>query len=177
MGAKDQGADPAAVANRWQVVPRTLCFITYQGDLLLMKRSLSKRIFPGHYNGVGGHIERDEDPRSGAIREIKEETGLSIEAIKFCGSTLVDVGQSAGILLFIFTAEAPHRDVVDSDEGQLEWLSIDRLLQSIEHKRQDLPLVEDLPILLPYIFGGGDLPFFAHVSYDDEDNIQFKWAK
>ena len=77
MGAKDQGAD--VTAGRWLAIPRTLCFITHGDDVLLLKRGENKRIFPGHYNGVGGHIERDEDPHTSAIREMQEETGLIIE--------------------------------------------------------------------------------------------------
>ena len=72
MGAKEQGAIPN---QRWQVIPRTLCFVTHHDQILLMRRAPHKRVFPSHYNGLGGHIERDEDPRQGAIREIKEETG------------------------------------------------------------------------------------------------------
>ncbi|KAB2860866.1 MAG: NUDIX domain-containing protein, partial [Anaerolineae bacterium] len=100
MGAKEQGADTTTTANRWQVVARTLNFITYQDDLLLMKRAMHKRIFPGFYNGVGGHIERDEDPLTSARREILEETGLYVAHLQFCGSTHIDAGQSTGIILY-----------------------------------------------------------------------------
>jgi len=63
MGAKDQGAD--ATAGRWLVIPRTLCFVTHGDDVLLLKRAGHKRVYPGLYNGVGGHLERDEDPLTG----------------------------------------------------------------------------------------------------------------
>ncbi|MBI5930956.1 MAG: NUDIX domain-containing protein [Chloroflexi bacterium] len=178
MGAKQQGTDSATVANRWQVVARTLCFVTYQGDLLLMKRSLTKRIFPGFYNGVGGHIERDEDPLTGARREILEETGLHIPHLRFCGSTHVDAGQSTGIILYIFTGEADSREVMDCEEGTLEWLPLAPLLASLQDGTNQLPLVEDLPITLPRIFGtdAPPLPFFAHVTYDVHDQIVFRVA-
>lgn len=161
MGAKDQGAD--ATAGRWLTVPRTLCFITSGDDVLLIKRGLRKRIFPGCYNGVGGHLERDEDPLSGAIREMQEETGLHVSNVRFRGTIHVDAGAETGILVFVFSAEAASREVIANDEGTLEWVHRDQI--------DDLPLVEDLPVLIPLIFDGDDSapPFFAHASYDEHD--------
>jgi 8-oxo-dGTP diphosphatase len=176
MGAKDQGADAATVARRWQVVPRTLCFVTHGNEVLLLKRALHKRIFPGYFNGIGGHIERDEDPLSGAVREIYEETGLEVHNVRFCGCTLINAGQATGILLFIFRAEANSRAFTDSDEGALHWLSIEEILAGIQNGTATLPLVEDLPIILLRIFGEDRQPFFAHVSYDAQDRIQFRLA-
>ncbi len=161
MGAKDQGAD--ATAGRWLTIPRTLCFITHGDDVLLLKRSEHKRVYPGRYNGVGGHIERDEDARTGAIREMQEETGLTVTSVQFCGIIHVDVGAENGIMVFVFQAEATSRDFTDSDEGSLEWVPRAQI--------NDLPLVEDLPVLIPLIFDGTPdaLPFFAHSSYDTND--------
>ncbi len=160
MGAKDQGAD--ATSGRWLTINRSLCFITYEDDVLLLKRGQHKRIFPGRYNGVGGHIEQDEDPLTGAIREMQEETGLDVHHVHFCGAIHVDAGESTGIMVFVFRAEAASRDFIDSDEGKLEWVSRDAI--------EDLPLVEDLPVLIPHIFENLDAPpFFAHSSYDEYD--------
>ena len=100
MGAKDQGAD--ATAGRWLVIPRTLCFVTHGDDVLLLKRASHKRVYPGLYNGVGGHLERDEDPLTGAVREIQEETGLELASVRFYGAIHVDAGASNGILVFVF---------------------------------------------------------------------------
>lgn len=172
MGAKEQGADPKTTAGRWQVIPRTLSFVTYGDYILLMHRGTHKRIFPGHFNGLGGHIERGEEPLKSAIREINEESGLDVVNVRYCGTTHIDVGTGTGIMLFIFTAEATTKDVIESDEGTLEWLHLPSLLEEFAGSTQR-PFVEDLPILLPLIFGGGTLPFFAHVSYDEYDQIIF----
>lgn len=169
MGAKDQGAD--ATAGRWITIPRTLCFITHGDDILLLKRAAHKRVFPGRYNGVGGHIERDEDPQTGAVREMQEETGLDVSDVRFCGVIHVDAGaEKSGILVFVFTATATTRDFTDSDEGTLEWIPRSRTL--------DLPLVEDLPILLPLLFEDSPpaRPFFAHASYDADDQLRLVFA-
>jgi 8-oxo-dGTP diphosphatase len=169
MGAHDQGADSSP--GRWTAIPRTLCFITNGDDILLIKRGEQTRVFPGRYNGIGGHIERFEDPRSGAIREIGEETGLSIRQLCLRGICHVDPGQDVGILLFVFTAISDSRALSGCDEGSLHWIPI--------HTVQELPLVEDLPVLLPRLFGPGDAdtPFFAHVYYDSSDRIILTFAE
>ncbi len=167
MGAKDQGAD--ATDNRWLIIPRTVCFVTHGNDILLLKRGEHRRVFPGRYNGVGGHIERDEDPLSGAIREIHEETGLEVSNIRFRGVIHVDTGLPTGIIVFVFSAEALNQLFVDSEEGTLEWVPRDRVY--------DLPLVEDLPLLLPLILDNStEQPFFAHTSYDEHDHLVMVFA-
>ena len=62
--------------GRYQVVPRTLIFIRNDDEILLIKGAKDKKIWPGLYNGIGGHLERGEDPLSAAHRELFEETGL-----------------------------------------------------------------------------------------------------
>lgn len=167
MGSSDQGVDK----GRWKVIPRTLCFVTNNNDVLLLKRAPHRRVFPGRYNGVGGHLERDEDPRSGAIREIREETGLVVSQVQLRGITHIDPGNDPGILLFIFTAISESRTFVPCDEGTLEWVSLRRV--------DELPLVEDLAFVLPRLFGNEktDLPFFAHVRYNDVDQMLMTFAE
>jgi 8-oxo-dGTP diphosphatase len=161
MGAHDQGAD--ATAGRWLTIPRTLSFVTHGDLVLLLKRGPERRVFPNRYNGVGGHLERGEDALSGALREIREETGLEVRAPLLCGCSHIDAGQSTGILLLIFRAEAASTAFIDSKEGKLEWVPRDKVL--------DLDLVEDLPVLLPRVLmmQAGDPPFFVHLSYGDGD--------
>jgi 8-oxo-dGTP diphosphatase len=170
MSAKEQGAD--ATQNRWLTIPRTLCFVTNGDDVLLMKRAPTRRVFPNRYNGVGGHIERDETPEAGAIREIIEETGLSIDEIRLCGIHNIDAGADTGILLFVFVAKTSQRDFMsDESEGTLHWIRKDEVLS--------LDLVEDLPQILPYVLAmsAQSPPYFAHVSYDNQDKIQIRLSQ
>ncbi len=168
MGAKDQGAE--ATEGRWLVIPRTLCFVTHGDDVLLLRRAAHKRVYPGLYNGVGGHLERDEDPLTGAVREVQEETGLDLRDVRFCGAIHVDAGASNGILVFVFQAEAASRDLASTDEGTLEWVPRSRLA--------DFALVEDLPLLLDIVLDSkpGRAPFFAHTSYTHDDQLLMLFA-
>jgi len=53
-------------------------FIQYREGILLLKRSSQVRTYQGHWAGVSGTIEEEEQARQGAEREIGEETGLRV---------------------------------------------------------------------------------------------------
>lgn len=169
MGANQQGAN--ATQGRWLTIPRTLCFVVNEDAVLLMKRAAHKRVFPNQYNGLGGHIERDEDPLNSAKREIHEECGLKLEDVQLRAVYNIDAGEDTGIVLLVFVAFSDTRHVVDdSDEGTLYWIPIDQIL--------DYDLVEDLPLILPRVLAmkAGDAPLFVHVSYDASDKIRMQFA-
>jgi len=168
MGAKQQGAE--ATKNRWLVMPRTLSFVLNGDAVLLMKRAPHRRVFPNQYNGLGGHIERDEDPDSGALREIEEESGLKVHSLRLRSIHSIDAGQQTGILLFVYTAISESRAIKgESAEGSLEWVEQGRIYE--------LDLVEDLPLLLPKILQMNDdePPMSARVSYDKSDRIKLRF--
>ncbi len=168
MGVYEQGA--SATVGRWLVIPRTLCFVLNGDDVLLMKRGAHKRVFPNQFNGLGGHIERDEDPFTSARREILEESGLDVRNVTLRAVYNIDTGESTGIVLFIFTGISPSRVVTANDEGTLHWVPRDQLL--------GLDLVEDLPTILPHVLAmvADAPPVFVHVSYDNQDAIRMRFA-
>jgi len=103
MGRADQGA--AQSQGRYQVIPRSLCFITRGDEVLLLRGGPHKRLWAGRYNGVGEHIEAGEDVYSATLREIREETGLSVHDLRLCGVAHVDAGNpGVGIRDFQTTA-------------------------------------------------------------------------
>ena len=168
MGKSDQGVQKSA--NRYKAVPRTLSFITHGDEVLLLRGAPTKRIWPNKYNGVGGHVEADEDVFTSAIREMREETGLDVAEAHLRGILNIDVGQETGIIVFVFTAQALGRDVRPSPEGALEWIKQDQI--------KTLDLVEDLPELLPRVLAlrPDDPPFFARYHYDERDRLVITFA-
>jgi 8-oxo-dGTP diphosphatase len=169
MGRLDQGI--ASSAGRYRAIPRTLCFITHGEDLLLMRGAAGKPVWPILHNGVGGHIEQDEDVYTSALREMHEETGLDVRDVQLRGVINIDASDPrAGILLFVFTAQATSRDFTSSSEGKLRWVPRVEAL--------DMPLVEDLPLILPRVLDmpAGAPPFFAHYTYDERDQLVVTFA-
>jgi 8-oxo-dGTP diphosphatase len=170
MPKSDQGIDVSLKRQRYTVIPRTLVFITRGDRVLLLRGSPLKRIWANKYNGIGGHIERDEDVYTAALREIHEETGLHVDHLRLAGLINIDGDQPAGIMLFVFTAAARTGDPIPSEEGALEWIAREQLAQ--------IDLVEDLPVILPRAL---DLPpnappFFAHYHYDEQERLIMRFT-
>ena len=133
-----------ALSERYQVIPRTLSFLYRDGRVLFLRGAPDKRLWPNQLNGIGGHLERDETPRQGARREIKEETGLEVASLDLRAIVHVS-GRAgdAGIYIFVFVGQAPSRRARTSVEGTLEWHAMERLPWD--------EMVADLPHLLPRI--------------------------
>jgi 8-oxo-dGTP diphosphatase len=168
MPASDQNVNPA----RYQIVPRTLVFVTRNDEILLLKllpRQGTVWGWAGKYNGIGGHIERGEDPLTAAHRELLEETGLTAD-LSLSGTLIVDTGQDVGIGLFIFHGENPTGESIASREGLPEWIPLSRLA--------DYPLVDDVAILLERILHmqRGDPPFSARSFYDKDGKLIVAFA-
>src|SRR5512137_2765252 len=123
MPKQDQGIDVSLKRQRFTVIPRTLVFITRGDQVLLLRGSPQKRIWANKYNGIGGHIERDEDIFSAALREIREETGLDVEGLRLVGLINIDGDHPTGIMLFVFTVLSRWDDPIPSEEGALEWIA------------------------------------------------------
>ncbi len=172
MPRSEQGVEVSLKGNRYLAIPRTLCFITRGRDeVLLLRGAPTKRIWAGKYNGIGGHVERGEDILTSIRREVREETGLAVENIALRGVINVDAGEAVGILVFVCCAEYQSGDPIPSEEGTLEWIRRDRLAS--------LPLVEDLPDILPRILDGAphDPLFFARTHYDADDRLVIEFAE
>jgi 8-oxo-dGTP diphosphatase len=167
MPAADQGV--AKSKDRYHLVPRTLCFVTSGDEVLLLKGAPHKTVWPGKYNGLGGHVERGESVQAAAEREIHEESGLRVVDLRLRGVITIETGEPTGIALYVFTARALSRETRASAEGDLVWVAKSRLA--------DLDLVADLPALLPRVLGmrPGDPPFSAHYAYEAHDRLKTRF--
>ena len=58
------------------------CILEHDGKILLLKRSNRVGTYQVFWGGVAGYVEEREDPYETAIKEIREETGVTQDALK-----------------------------------------------------------------------------------------------
>ncbi len=156
--------------GRYQLIPRTLIFLTCGESVLLLKGAADKRLFADQYNGIGGHIERGEDVLSAAFRELKEETGLTPQTLRLCGVVTVDTEEQVGIGIFVFKGTSEPGQLRSSQEGKPEWVPVKEL--------KNKSLVKDLEHLLPRVLRhqAGDPPISGHYRSDSAGKIQARFT-
>jgi 8-oxo-dGTP diphosphatase len=96
-----------------------------EDSFLLLKRI--KPPHPGKYVPVGGKLDPHEDPHSAAVRELREETGLQIDQLKYCGHLVESSPVAYNWQCHIYLADIPHMAPPPCDEGSLEWISFEEL--------------------------------------------------
>jgi 8-oxo-dGTP diphosphatase len=85
-------------------------------------------IHEGKWNGLGGKFETGETPEECVIREVLEESGLSIQNPKYCGLLIFSNFKGNDWYVFVFTATEFTGELIDSPEGKLEWIPDEKLL-------------------------------------------------
>ena len=123
------------------MINTTLCYIEKDGRYLMMHR-VKKENDLNHdkWVGVGGKFENGESPDDCLLREVKEETGLTLLSWSLRGVVTFLSDVWAPEYMFLYTAEAEDAPLKECEEGVLEWV-----------RKED---VYDLPIRI------GDKIFF-----------------
>jgi 8-oxo-dGTP diphosphatase len=88
-----------------------------RGEILILRRSKRNDVLPEYWDLPGGTLEDGEDPAVGAIREIKEETGLDISNVKlFFQRSNVDISKNKQFVTLIFHAKTSNTNAVINPE-------------------------------------------------------------
>lgn len=104
----------------------TLCYViddAKKSTLMLHRVKKENDMHEGKWNGLGGKLEAGESPEECVIREVKEEAGLTIKEPRMHG--FITFPAFDGIedwYVFLFTANKFEGELIDSPEGNLEWI-------------------------------------------------------
>lgn len=102
----------------------TLCYIEKDGQYLMLHRTKKKQdINKDKWIGVGGHAQGTESPEMCLLREVKEETGLTLTSYRFRGLvTFISDKTEEPELMCLFTADEFTGELISCTEGDLHWI-------------------------------------------------------
>ena len=126
---------------KYKLIPRTLIFIEKEEKILLIHKNKKDSFGYSKLNGIGGHIEKGEEPFEAAKREIYEESGLSVKNLTLVAIIFIEIGINPGILLFVFKADYSIGEPSASEEGNLYWMSREEISTHTN-------IIKDIPFLL-----------------------------
>ena len=109
------------------MINTTLCYITRGNDVLMLHRVKKKNdINRDKWIGVGGKFEGVESPDECLLREVYEETGLTLTSWQCRGVVTFLQEQEGGLFgeyMYLFTADGFTGTLKECQEGNLEWVS------------------------------------------------------
>ena len=140
----------------------TLCYIS-KGDKVLMLHRTKKQddVNEGKWIGVGGHLEPGESKEMCVKREVWEETGLTLNSLKYRGVIDFFPDRYESERMFLFTSDDFDGEMHECDEGDLKWVEKDQVM--------NLNLWEGDRIFLKYLVD--DEPFFHLKLFYEGDKL------
>ena len=149
----------------------TLCYIhNDRGQTLLLHRVKKENdLNRDKWIGVGGGFEDKESPQECLVREVLEETGLTLTSYRYRGIVTFVSDEWETEYMHLFTADGFTGELIRCDEGDLEWVDDDRVLSlpTWEGDRLFLErLWQDTPFFSMKLQYAGDTLVYAAV--DDE---------
>lgn len=146
----------------------TLCYITNKkNNSTLMIHRVKKENDYHHekWNGLGGKFEQGESPEECATREIKEESGLTVNEITMKGFiTFPMFDGKEDWYVFLFVSDNYEGKIIDSKEGTLAWIPNEKLTE--------INLWDGDRIFIPWLFQ--DKFFSAKFNYKDGEFVDYE---
>lgn len=141
----------------------TLCYLERDGQYLMLHRVKKENDENrDKWIGIGGKFEEGESPEDCVLREVREETGLTLTAYRYRGLVTFVSDRWPTEYMHLFTATGFEGEMTDCDEGELAWIDKQALLA--------LPLWEGDKVFLRLL--DQEVPFFSlKLVYEGENLV------
>lgn len=135
----------------------SMCALISEGKALMIDRVKS---WPG-WAFPGGHLEYGESMTQCAVRELQEETGLCVEALRFKGvANIFNTVTKERHIIFNYVAEGFTGTLAEGGEGRVAWIDLDKI--------PGLALAEGMEYRLPLFLEEGILELY--IEWDEENH-------
>ena len=142
-----------------------LCYILKDDEVLMLKRKEDKEdINSNKWMGVGGHLELNESPDDCVLREVKEETGLTLTSYDLLGQIKFYYNNKYTEKIYVYVGYEVKGEFIPCDEGELKFVKRDDIY--------NLPMWEGDKLFLKPLLD--NKKFKCSLYYENDKLINYK---
>lgn len=108
-----------------KVTLTNMCMIYDGNGNVLVQNRVNKK-----WSGItfpGGHVEKGESFIDSVVREVKEETGLTVSDLRICGVKQW-IGDDSRYIVLCYKPNKFEGELRSSEEGEMRWVKLNELL-------------------------------------------------
>lgn len=144
-----------------QAIFTNMCMVYDESGRILVQDRVSKN-WPG-LTFPGGHVDKGESFTKSVIREVWEETGLTIKSPVLCGVKQFQTNEDKRYVVLLYKANQFEGKLRSSDEGEVFWVAREELT--------NYQLAADFEEMLK-IFESDQLSEFYYSKQGEQYNIE-----
>ena len=133
-----------------------LCFVIQEGRILLIRKK--RGLGAGKISAPGGRIESGESALEAALRETKEEIGVTPRGLAQAGELFFRFADGYALHCTVFTAQGAEGDLVKTDEADPFWVDVSAIPYA--------DMWADDERWIPWMLAGK--PFRGHFRFDGD---------
>ena len=141
------------------------CYLIKDNEVVVTKYKKGNKK-EGYYDIPGGKIEEGESPKQTAIREMKEDTGIEIQNLKYKGIMTIEYPDRM-FIFDTFISKEYEGEPQEFEENTSEWIDIDELLKKEK-------ILSNIILLDKFLIKGlidDNRNFNLHIKVDEQENI------
>ena len=128
----------------------TLIYIENDSKYLMLHRTKKEHdCNKGKWIGIGGKFNETESPEECVVREVKEETGLTLLSMEYRGIVTFVSDDNFTEYMHIFWSKDFSGTLCECDEGELEWVEKSKM-NALPHWKGDEIFLNLLELRVPF---------------------------